>query len=78
MKFLDIVGRAETQAVFARLIYYSPQNEGAYALLPPEIQKELPASPENAKLAHILNYEWWSKNRNYVIGQRRFEAWLQS
>ena len=30
MKFLDIVGRAETQAVFARMIYYSPQNEKAY------------------------------------------------
>ena len=75
MKFLDIVGRAETQAVFARMIYYSPQNEKAYGLLPPETLSELPLAPANAKIAHIMNYEWWSKNS--VAAQRRFEAWLQ-
>jgi putative spermidine/putrescine transport system substrate-binding protein len=75
MKFLDIIGRAETQAVFARMIYYSPQNEKAYSLLPPDILSELPLSPANAKIAHIMNYEWWSKNS--VAAQRRFEAWLQ-
>ena len=75
MKFLDIVGRAETQAVFARMIYYSPQNAKAYDLIAPELAKELPLSPANAKIAHIMNYEWWSKNS--VAAQRRFEAWLQ-
>jgi putative spermidine/putrescine transport system substrate-binding protein len=75
MKFLDIVGRAETQAVFARMIYYAPQNEKAYDLLPPDVLKELPLAPANKKIAHIMNYEWWSKNS--VVAQRRFEAWLQ-
>lgn len=76
MKFLDIVGRAETQAVFARMIYYAPQNEKAYDLIAPEVAKELPLAPANKKIAHIMNYEWWSKNS--VAAQRRFEAWLQS
>ena len=75
MQFLDIVGRAETQAVFARMIYYSPQNEKSYDLLPPDVAKELPLSPPNKKVAHIMNYEWWAKNS--VAAQRRFEAWLQ-
>src|SRR3954471_19548558 len=75
MKFLDIVGRAETQAVFARMIYYAPQNEKAYDLIGPEVAKELPLSPANKKIAHIMNYEWWSKHS--VAAQRRFEAWLQ-
>lgn len=75
MKFLDMVGRAETQAVFARMIYYAPQNEKAYDLLPPDITKELPLAPANLKIAHIMNYEWWSKHS--VAAQRRFEAWLQ-
>lgn len=76
MQFLDFVGRAETQAVFARMIYYAPQNEKSYDLLPPEVAKELPLAPANKKIAHIMNYEWWSKNS--VPAQRRFEAWLQS
>jgi putative spermidine/putrescine transport system substrate-binding protein len=75
MQFMDVVGRAETQAVFARMIYYAPQNEKAYDLIAPEIAKELPLAPANKKIAHIMNYEWWSKNT--VTAQRRFEAWLQ-
>ena len=78
MKFLDIIGRAETQAVFARMTYYSPQNARAYALLSEDVKKELPMSPDNRKVVHLLNYEWWSKDRNYEKAQRRFEAWLQS
>ena len=37
MKFLDIVGRAEYEAVFARLIHYAPQNPKAFDLLEPAI-----------------------------------------
>ena len=59
------------------MIYYSPQNEKAFDFLPPEIVKELPLAPANIKIAHIMNYEWWSK-ANSVAAQRRFEAWLQS
>jgi putative spermidine/putrescine transport system substrate-binding protein len=76
MKFLDIVGRAECQAVFSRLLYYGPQNPKAYDLLPPDIARLLPTYPDNVKLAHMVNYDWWADNLAPV--QRRFERWLQS
>jgi putative spermidine/putrescine transport system substrate-binding protein len=76
MKFLDIVGRAEYQAVFARLLYYAPQNPKAIPLLDEKIAKLLPSYPDNEKLAHTINFQWWADNQAKV--QRRFEEWLQS
>jgi putative spermidine/putrescine transport system substrate-binding protein len=76
MKFLDIVGRAEFQAVFSRLLYYGPQNPKAYDLLAPDVARLLPTYPDNEKLAHMVNYAWWADNLAPV--QRRFERRLQS
>jgi putative spermidine/putrescine transport system substrate-binding protein len=76
MKFLDFVGRAEYQAVFARLMYYAPQNPRAFDLLEPEIAKLMPTYPENEKLAHLIKFEWWADNLPMM--QRRFQQWLQS
>jgi putative spermidine/putrescine transport system substrate-binding protein len=76
MKALDFVGRAEYQAVFARLLYYAPQNPKAFDLLPPALAKLMPSHPDNEKLAHIVDYRWWADNN--VRMQRRFEQWLQS
>jgi putative spermidine/putrescine transport system substrate-binding protein len=76
MKALDVVGRAEYQAVFARLLYYAPQNAKAIELLDPALARLMPSYPENEKVAHISNYQWWADNNARV--QRRFEQWLQS
>ena len=76
MKALDFVGRPEYQAVFARLLYYAPQNPKAIDLLPPALAKLMPSHPDNEKVAHIVNYHWWADNNARV--QRRFEQWLQS
>jgi len=76
MKFLDIVGRAEYQAAFARLIYYAPQNPKAFELLDPGIARLMPTHPDNEKLAHIVNYDWWADNLPMM--RRRFQQWLQS
>jgi putative spermidine/putrescine transport system substrate-binding protein len=76
MKFLDIVGRPEYEAVFARLMYYGPQNPKAYDLLSPDIAKLMPSYPENEKVAHIVNFDWWAANLPAM--QRRFQIWLQS
>ena len=76
MKFLDIVGRAEYQAVFARLLYYAPQNPKAIPLLDDKIAKLMPSYPDNEKLAHLINFQWWADNQATVA--RRFEQWLQS
>jgi putative spermidine/putrescine transport system substrate-binding protein len=76
MKFLDVVGRAEYQAMFARLIYYGPQNPKAYDLLEPDIARLLPTYPANEKLAHVVDFSWWADHLPAV--QRRFQLWLQS
>jgi len=52
MKFLDMVGRAEHQAAFARALYYAPQNPKAFELLPPDIAKLMPTHPDNEKSPH--------------------------
>jgi len=76
MKFLDIVGRAEYQAVFARALYYAPQNPKAIVLLDERIAKLMPSYPDNEKVAHVIDYTWWADNAATV--QRRFQEWLQS
>jgi putative spermidine/putrescine transport system substrate-binding protein len=76
MKALDFIGRAEYQAVFARLLYYAPQNPKAFELLDPTLAKLMPSHPDNEKVAHVANYKWWADNNARV--QRRFEQWLQS
>src|SRR4029078_5024460 len=76
MKALDFIGRPEYQAVFARLLYYAPQNPKALDLLAPALAKLLPSPPDNEKVAHVVDYKWWADNNTRV--QRRFEQWLQS
>jgi putative spermidine/putrescine transport system substrate-binding protein len=76
MKFLDFVGRAEYEAVFARLIYYGPQNPKAYDLIDPALARLLPTYPANLKVAHSINFSWWDRNLTQV--QRRFQLWLES
>jgi putative spermidine/putrescine transport system substrate-binding protein len=76
MKWLDIVGRAEYQAVFSRLLYYAPQNPNAIPLLDDKIARLMPSHPDNEKVAHVMNFNWWADNQATV--QRRFEQWLQS
>jgi putative spermidine/putrescine transport system substrate-binding protein len=76
MKFLDFVGRAEYQAVFARLIYYAPQNPKALDLLEPAIARLMSTHPDNEKVAHNIDYAWWGENQRMM--QRRFQQWLQS
>jgi putative spermidine/putrescine transport system substrate-binding protein len=76
MKFLDFVGRPETEAVFAQLMYYGPQNPKAYDLIAPEIARLLPTYPANEKIAHIVDFSWWGDHLRET--QRRFQLWLQS
>jgi len=53
MRFLDIVGRAEYEAVFARLMYYGPQNSKAYDLIDPEIAKTAPHTTRVRRLDEV-------------------------
>ena len=36
----------------------------------------MPTYPDNEKVAHMVNYEWWADNTAQV--QRRFGQWVQS
>jgi putative spermidine/putrescine transport system substrate-binding protein len=76
MRFIDFAARPEPQAVFARLLYYAPLNTKAFDLLEPEVARQLPTYPDNLRVAHIMNAEWWADN--YAQVQRRMERWLQS
>ena len=76
MKFLDFVGRPETLATFARLLYYAPRNPKAYDLIDPALARRLSSYPQNEQDVHRINYDWWADN--LIPVQRRFERWLQS
>jgi putative spermidine/putrescine transport system substrate-binding protein len=76
MKFLDIVGRPEYEAAFARLIYYGPQNPKAYDLIDPALAELLSTYPANEKVAHMVDFSWWADNLPAI--ERRFQLWLQS
>jgi hypothetical protein len=36
----------------------------------------VPTYPDNERVAHVMDSEWWADNLSQV--QRRFERWLQS
>jgi putative spermidine/putrescine transport system substrate-binding protein len=76
MRFLDMIGRAETQATFARLLYYAPQNAKAFDLMPPDLARLMPTFPANERIAHMVDYTWWADHTAEVT--RRFEQWVQS
>ena len=61
---------------FVALDYYATQNPKAFGLLPPDIAKLMPTHPDNEKVAHMVNYEWWADNTAQAT--RRFEQWVQS
>jgi putative spermidine/putrescine transport system substrate-binding protein len=76
MKLLDVVGRAEPQAAFARLMKYSPLNPDAFKYIEERLAKELPTYPENYKVAHHRSPLWWADN--LAATRRRMEQWLVS
>jgi putative spermidine/putrescine transport system substrate-binding protein len=73
-KLLDLVGRAEPQAAFARLMFYGPANLKAYEFLDPVTGKLMPSHPDNVKVAHQYDYRWLNANLDEIT--RKFEAWL--
>ena len=36
----------------------------------------MPTYPDNEKVAHIIDFDWWADNLPMM--QRRFQQWLQS
>lgn len=73
---IDFAGRAEPQAVFARLLYYGPSNLMAYEYLDDELGANLPTHPDNAARALEVDFDWWIDV--FDEHTRTFETWLQS
>jgi putative spermidine/putrescine transport system substrate-binding protein len=76
MKFMDVVGRAEPQATFARALFYGPTNLKAYEFIEKKVAAELPSYPPNAQVSLLMNYDWWLDRIDPLTAQ--FEKWLQS
>ena len=76
MRFMDIVGRAEPQATFARALFYGPTNLKAYEFIEKKVAEELPSYPPNAQVSLLMNYDWWLDRIDPLTVQ--FEKWLQS
>lgn len=75
MKFMDVVGRAEPQATFARALFYGPTNQKAYEFIEKKIAEELPSYPPNAQVSLLMNFDWWLDRIDPLTAQ--FEKWLQ-
>lgn len=75
MKLMDVVGRAEPQAAFARALYYGPTNLKAYEFIEKKVAEQLPSYPANAAVSLLMNFDWWLDRIDALT--ERFERWLQ-
>ena len=64
------------QAEFCNRLYYGPTNPKAYEFVKPEIARQMPTWPENARQAVIADAEW--EGANAAMLQERFTQWLAS
>jgi putative spermidine/putrescine transport system substrate-binding protein len=76
MRFMDVVGRAEPQATFARALFYGPTNQKAYEFIDKKVAEQLPSYPPNAQVSLLMNFDWWLDRIDPLTAQ--FEKWLQS
>jgi len=74
MSFVNFATRAVPTANFSRLQNFGPVNRDAFALLRPDIAKELPNYPEHLGVQFFQNWSYWAENREPLTMQ--FEEWL--
>lgn len=72
--FLQFASSPAAQAEQTKWISYGPALNAATALVPAEILKDLPTSPENSKTALANNPVFWGDNKDEL--QKRFNTWL--
>jgi putative spermidine/putrescine transport system substrate-binding protein len=64
------------QAEFCNRLYYGPTNPRAYEFVKPEIARQMPTYPQNAKQTITADAEWDATNGAML--QERFTQWLAS
>jgi len=72
--FLEYHFRPDVLARFAERTGMSPAYPAAADLIRPEYRPLMATAPENAKLQHVLNDEYWQKNLAAIM--ERWVAWL--
>ncbi|MFD1626029.1 ABC transporter substrate-binding protein [Azospirillum griseum] len=72
-KFLNFVGKAETQAKLSEGIAYGTSNKNAPSKLSPAILADLPTSPANLKNAAEIDVNFWLENIDRLT--ERFNKW---
>ncbi|MCC6469896.1 MAG: polyamine ABC transporter substrate-binding protein [Alphaproteobacteria bacterium] len=75
-EFIQFAVQAKPQAEFCNRLFYGPTNPKAYEFVKPEIAKQMPTWPENAKQTIVANVEWEAANSASL--QERFTQWLAS
>jgi putative spermidine/putrescine transport system substrate-binding protein len=75
-EFIQFAVQPRQQAEFCNRLFYAPTNPKAYEFIRPEIAKQMPTYPENAKQTVTANAEWEAANAAML--QERFTQWLAS
>jgi putative spermidine/putrescine transport system substrate-binding protein len=72
--FIAFASRPENLAKLPRYVAYGLPKIDATNLVPPELQAEMPTSPQNLESAIPLNVDFWIDNSETLTS--RFNAWL--
>jgi putative spermidine/putrescine transport system substrate-binding protein len=75
-EFIQFAVQPKQQAEFCSRLFYGPTNPKAYEFVRPEVARQMPTYPENARQAVIANAEW--EGANAAMLQERFTQWLAS
>jgi putative spermidine/putrescine transport system substrate-binding protein len=75
-EFIQFAVQPRQQAEFCSRLFYGPTNPKAYEFVKPEVARQMPTYPENARQAVIANAEW--EGANAAMLQERFTQWLAS
>jgi len=74
LDFVTFATTTERLAEQAKYIAYGPARESSMALVPPEVQRQLPTAPEHTANALHLDGQWWAENQARL--ERQFNDWL--
>jgi putative spermidine/putrescine transport system substrate-binding protein len=73
-EFIQFAVQPRQQAEFCTRLFYGPTNPKAYEFVKPEVARQMPTYPENARQAVIANAEW--EGANAAMLQERFTQWM--
>jgi putative spermidine/putrescine transport system substrate-binding protein len=73
-EFIQFAVGPRQQAEFCNRLYYGPTNPKAYEFVRPEVARQMPTYPDNARQAVTANAAW--EGANAAMLQERFTQWL--